>query len=212
VVQDQSTVFLVQAFFVAIFLITIVLIAQFNSVGDTAIIMSSVVLSLGGVFWGYALSGQVFVIIMSGMGCISLAGVVVKNCIVLIDYNNLLIKEGMPWQEAIVTSGKTRLRPVILTATTAVLGMVPIAAGVAFDIHKFVIQVGSEQSDFWKAFAWTMIYGLTFATIMTLVIVPTMLTLKYRLLDRFGKKGHGTKNKKLFDEVKVESVPEPAMN
>jgi multidrug efflux pump subunit AcrB len=181
--QQESTDFLAKAFLIALFLILILLIVHFNSLTDSIIIMTSVFMSLGGVFWGYALTGQVFVIMMSGIGCISLAGVAVKNCIVLVDYVNVLIRSGIPWSEAIITAGKVRLRPVLLTAVTAVLGMVPMAVGVSFDFHHFAIQIGSEQAEFWKAFAWAMIYGLTFATMMTLILVPTMLTLKFRHLD-----------------------------
>ncbi len=183
-VQQESTDFLIQAFIFALFLIAIVLLVQFNSFVDPAIILSAVILALGGVFWGYALSGQVFVVIMSGIGCISLAGVVVNNCIILVDYTNVLMKDGVHWKEAIIRSGKTRLRPILLTAITTVLGMIPMALGVAFDIHSFTIQIGSEQSEFWKAFAWAMIYGLSFATVMTLVIVPALLSVKFRVMKK----------------------------
>lgn len=182
-IQQESTGFLVQAFVIALFLIAVVLIVQFNSLVDPLIIMSSVFLSTGGIFWGYALTGQVFVIIMSGIGCIALAGVVVNNAIILIDYVNQLRKDGKHWREAIVLSGRTRLRPVFLTAITTVLGMIPMALGVSFDVHTFSFLVGSEQSEFWKSFAWAMIYGLTFATIMTLVIVPALLSVKFAALD-----------------------------
>jgi multidrug efflux pump subunit AcrB len=191
--QQESTDFLVKAFFIALFLILILLIIHFNSLMDSFIIMASVFMSLGGVFWGYALSGQVFVVMMSGIGCISLAGVAVKNCIVLVDYVNVLLRQGLSWQEAIISAGKVRLRPVLLTAVTAVLGMVPMALGVSFDFHNFTIQVGSEQAEFWKAFAWAMIYGLSFATLMTLILVPTMLTLKFQLKDRLAQRRNNRK-------------------
>jgi multidrug efflux pump subunit AcrB len=198
-VQQESTDFLVQAFIIALFLIFAVLIVQFNSFVDPFIIMTSVLLSMGGVFLGYALSGMEFVIIMSGIGCIALAGVAVNNCIVLVDYTNVLLRQGMPWTEAVVQAGKVRLRPVLLTAITTVLGLVPMALGVSFDVHTFTVQVGSEQSVFWKAFAWAMIFGLSFATVSTLVIVPALLTLKFRFKDwraarkskRDGGNGHG---------------------
>jgi len=200
-VQQESTDFLVQAFLIALFLIFAVLIVQFNSFVDPFIIMISVFLSMGGVFLGYALTGMEFVIIMSGIGCIALAGVAVNNCIVLVDYTNLLIRQGGPWREAVVQAGKIRLRPVLLTAITTVLGLVPMALGVSFDVHSFTVQVGSEQSEFWKAFAWAMIFGLSFATVSTLVIVPALLTVKYRFKDwwarRRGKStggnGHGAR-------------------
>ena len=187
-IRSESTNFLIQAFIIAVFLIIIVLIAQFNSLVDPFIIIYGVFLSLGGVMWGFAfgglLVGQNFVIIMSGIGSIALAGVAVNNCIVLVDYTHKLIKRDMPWREAVVMAGKTRLRPVILTAMTTVLALVPMAIGISFDIHTFKIVSGSESAEYWKAFAWTMLYGLTFATVSTLVVVPSMLSVKYRVLER----------------------------
>ncbi len=185
--RDESTTFLMQAFLVAVFLIFVVLVAQFNSVADPFIIMFSVFLSLGGVFWGFLLSGQQFVIIMSGIGCIALAGVAVNNCIVLVDYTHNLIRGGMPWREAVLEAGRTRLRPVLLTALTTVLALVPMALGVSFNVRTFTFIAGSESGEFWKAFAFTMLYGLSFATVMTLVVVPSLLHIKYSFLDRHGK-------------------------
>lgn len=180
--REEATGFLVQAFVIALFLIAVVLVAQFNSIGQPFIIMTSVFLSIGGVLWGYFISGQVFVVIMSGIGCIALAGVAVNNCIVLVDYANKRIAEGESAMEAIIAAGKTRLRPVILTAATTVLGLIPMAIGISLDIHpsSFGIQAGSEMSNFWTAFAWSMIYGLTFATVMTLIMVPCMLSVYFR--------------------------------
>lgn len=186
-VRQESTDFLFQAFLIAVFLIFIVLIVQFNSIADPFIIMSSVALSLGGVFWGFALGGQNFVVIMSGIGCIALAGVVVNNCIVLVDYTHRLVRAGTPWRDAIVEAGRTRLRPVLLTALTTVLALVPMALGFSFDIHTFRFITASESGEYWKAFSWTMLYGLTFATVMTLIVVPSLLTIKYRFLDRHRK-------------------------
>lgn len=182
-VRDESTTFLIQAFLVAVFLIFIVLVAQFNSLADPFIILYAVFLSLGGVMWGFAIGQQNFVIIMSGIGSIALAGVAVNNCIVLVDYTHKLIREGEPWRQAVIEAGRTRLRPVILTALTTVLALVPMAIGVSFDIHTFRVVVGSESAEYWKAFAWTMLYGLTFATVTTLVVVPAMLSVKYRVIE-----------------------------
>ncbi len=191
--RAEAMQFLMKAFIIAVFLIVIVLVAQFNSITQPVIIISSVFLSLGGVFWGYFLSGQEFVVIMSGIGCIALAGVAVNNCIVLVDYTNILIRGGMKPADAVIEAGRTRLRPVLLTAITTVLGLLPMAFGVSIDIHpgSFGLQVGSESSEFWRAFAWAMIYGLTFATVMTLVVVPSMLALNFKLFppkeEEFGK-------------------------
>lgn len=178
--RTESTRFLQQAFVIALFLIFIVLITLFDSYMQPFIILISVVLSLGGVMWGYTLIGQPFVIIMSGVGVIALAGVVVNNAIVLIDYVHILLERGYHWPEAIITSGKIRLRPVLLTAITTVLGIIPMALGISIDFHNFSVQIGSESSQLWKPFAWAMIFGLTFATIMTLVVIPALLAINYR--------------------------------
>lgn len=188
-VRQESEGFLVNAYLIALFLIMAVLIAQFNSLSEPLIIMASVLLAIGGVFWGYLLSGQVFVIIMSGLGLIALAGVVVNNCIVLTDYTNILVRSGVPYGEAVVEAGRTRLRPVLLTAITTVLGLVPMALGISIDLHfpHPGVQWGSETGEFWRAFSLSMIFGLTFATIMTLVVVPTLLKLRLGFLARRKK-------------------------
>ena len=180
--RQEASGFLVQAFIVAVFLISLVLVAQFNSIGQPVIILISILLSFGGVFWGYLLTGMNFVVIMSGIGLIALAGVAVNNSIVLVDYTNKLIGWGKPVQEAVIEAGKTRMRPVLLTALTTVLGLLPMAFGVSFDIHpsSLGIQIGSEMSEFWTVFAWTMIYGLSFATFMTLILIPAMLSLYFK--------------------------------
>ncbi len=183
-IRDESTAFLLQAFVVAIFLIFIVLLAQFNSLADPFIILFGVFLSLGGVMWGFAFARLEFVIIMSGIGCIALAGVAVNNCIVLVDYTHKLMAGGLPWRQAVIEAGRTRLRPVILTALTTVLALVPMALGVSLDVRLLRIQFSSESAEWWRAFAWTMLYGLSFATVSTLVAVPSMLSLKYGWKER----------------------------
>lgn len=179
--RKESEEYIGKAMIIALFLVFMVLIAQFNSLSQSIIIMLTVLMSFSGVFWGYALTGRQFVIIMTGIGCIALAGVVVNNGIVLIDYTNILIRRGMDWKDAIVEAAKTRLRPVLLTAITTILGMSPMALGVSFDFHKFGIQIGSDSGQMWIAFAWAMIFGLGFATVMTLAIVPCLLKLNFTL-------------------------------
>ncbi len=208
-VRQEAGAFLVKAFIVAIFLIFIVLIAQFNSITEPFIIMVAVLFSFSGVFWGYALAGMNFVVIMSGIGCIALAGVVVNNCIVLIDYTNILKDEGMEYHEAIIESGKTRLRPVLLTAITTILGMAPMAMGISFDVHKFTIIWGSESGQMWVPFAWAMIFGLGFATVLTLVLVPALLSLNYKIFKRVRK--IRKKPIPFTEEEEVEDVIMPQM-
>lgn len=186
--QSEATGFLANAFIIALFLIFILLIGQFNSVADPFISLLSSFLAVGGVFWGFFLFDMSFGIIMSGIGCISLIGVAVNNCIVLVDYTNSLIKEGMNWRQAIPESGKTRLKPVILTALTTVLALIPMGFGISFDLESMGMQWDSETAVMWKSFAWAMIFGLTFSTFLTLIIVPVMLSVKHSTIERWRRK------------------------
>jgi len=172
--QKESEDFLGKAFVVALFLIFFVLVSQFNSVTLPLIIMTSVILSMGGAFLGLALFRQPFGIIMTGVGIISLAGVVVNNAIVLIDYINKLQERGLEVKEAVVAAGATRLRPVILTAITTILGLLPMVTGISFDFHKMAISWVSESSQWWSSMAIVVVFGLLVATFLTLIVVPTL--------------------------------------
>ncbi len=185
--QKEASDFLTKAFIVALFLIALVLVTQFNSVALSGIIMVSVILSLIGVFIGLLVTGTPFGIIMTGIGVISLAGVVVNNAIVLIDYIQILRKQGMPCREALARAGMVRLRPVLLTAVTTVLGLVPMAVGISFDFRELKLVVGSSSSQWWGPMAIAVIFGLGFATVLTLVVVPTM----YLLIDSATQKIRG---------------------
>ncbi|MBN2616832.1 MAG: efflux RND transporter permease subunit [Spirochaetales bacterium] len=197
--QNEATGFLVQAFIIAGFLIFILLIGQFNSLLDPVIAFTASLLAIGGVFWGFAIFSMSFGIIMSGIGCISLIGVAVNNCIVLVDYTNLLIKDGMDWRIAIPEAGKTRLKPVILTALTTVLALIPMGIGISFDLGSLGIQWDSENAAMWKPFAWAMMFGLTFSTFLTLIIVPVMLSAKHSALEKFRIR----KEQRVIDSTEV---------
>jgi len=182
--QQESEDFLSKAFVVALLLIFLILVSQFNSITQPFIIMTSVILSLGGAFLGLMLFRQPFGIIMTGVGVISLAGVVVNNAIVLLDYTNKLRERGMALAEAVVAAGATRLRPVILTAITTILGLIPMVTGVSFDFHDLTISWVSESSQWWRSMAVVVIFGLMVATFLTLVVVPTL----YYLLEQLPEK------------------------
>lgn len=184
--QQKATAFLSKAFVGAILLIMLVLVTQFNSVLQTLIVMSSVILSLTGVFLGLMVTATPFGIIMTGIGVISLAGVVVNNAIVLIDYINQLLKEGLAFNDALVRAGMVRFRPVLLTAATTILGLLPMALGVSFDFSHFTWVVGGESAEWWGPMAVAVIFGLSFATILTLVVVPVFYSL---LMQRRHQKG-----------------------
>ena len=175
--QEETEAFLGKAFAAALLLIGLVLVAQFNSVLQPLVIMTSVVLSLAGVFLGLMIHGMAFGILMSGIGCISLAGVVVNNAIVLIDFIRQRRADGLELMDAIVDAGVTRFRPVMLTAVTTVLGLIPMAIGISFDFRSMDWIVGGESSQWWGPMAIAVIYGLSLATMLTLVVVPVMYSL-----------------------------------
>ena len=185
--QKESEEFLSKAFLIAIFLIFLILVTLFNSVSQPMIILTSVVLSPGGAFLGLTAIGSSFGIIMSGVGVISLAGVVVNNAIVLIDYTNKLRERGMSVREAVLAAGATRLRPVLLTAVTTVLGLLPMVTGVSYDFHKMAMSLVSESTQWWRSMSIVVIFGLVIATFLTLVVVPTLYSLLISVQEGTGK-------------------------
>jgi multidrug efflux pump len=186
--QQESQDFLSKAFMIAIFLIFLILVTIFNSVSQPLIILTSVILSLGGVYLGLTVMRYPFGIIMSGVGVISLAGVVVNNAIVLIDYINKLRSKGLDLHNAIVAAGATRLRPVMLTAITTVLGLIPMATGVSINFREFSISLVSETSQYWKSMSIVVIFGLLLATVLTLVVVPTLYSMFAEAPESFKSK------------------------
>jgi len=177
--QTKAKDFLSKAFVAAIFIIFIILVTQFNSFATPFIILTSVLLSLIGVFFGLLITGTAFGIIMTGVGVISLAGVVVNNTIVLIDYYNQLEAKGLPSREALVQTGLTRFRPVMLTAITTILGLLPMATGVSIDFRKLAWNIGGESSQWWGPMAVAVIFGLGVATLLTLVVAPVLVSLTH---------------------------------
>jgi multidrug efflux pump subunit AcrB len=206
--QAKEMSFLGTALMVAVFLIFLIMVSQFNSAITPFIILTSVFLSLIGVLLGLVIFQMDFVIIMTMIGIISLAGIVVNNAIVLIDYTNLIRSRkreelGIPRDgrlpmssilESIIEGGKTRLRPVLLTAITTILGLLPLATGMNIDFASLLTELnphiyfGGDNVIFWGPMSWTIIFGLTFATFLTLVIVPVMYYILDRLTYRFSKK------------------------
>ena len=182
--QNEAQAFLSMAFGIALLLIAFILISQFNSVVKPLIILTSVVMSTVGVLLGLLVFNMPFVIIMTGVGIISLAGIVVNNAIVLIDYIDILReRDGMNRREALVQGGMTRLRPVLLTAITTALGLVPLAIGLNFDFFGLYRSLtpdlywGGEQAAWWSPMAIAVIVGIIFATFLTLIVVPVMYSL-----------------------------------
>ncbi|WP_109851358.1 efflux RND transporter permease subunit [Aquimarina sp. AU58] len=206
--QDKQMKFLMGAFFSGLGLIMLILIFQFSSISKPTIIMIAIFLSFIGVFGGILITGASFVIMMTMMGIISLAGIVVNNGVVLLDYTQLLIdrkkvelnvpeKDLLPNEEVmkvIIKGGRARLRPVLLTAITTVLGLIPLAIGLNIDFFSLFsefnpkIYMGGDNVIFWGPLAWTVIYGLIIATFLTLIIVPVLFFIVHRIKIRFSKK------------------------
>lgn len=217
--QNKQMLFLVGAFFTGLALIFFILIFQFNSVSKPGIIMIAIFLSFIGVFGGLVISGAPFVIMMTMMGIISLAGIVVNNGVVLLDYAQLLIdrrkiEEGIADEdylstqslfESIVKAGRARLRPVLLTAITTILGLIPLAIGLNINFFSLFsefdanIYFGGDNVVFWGPLAWTVIYGLLIATFLTLIVVPIL----FYLITRFKMWIKGVDNHTNDEEIQM---------
>ena len=178
--EEESQTFLIGAFVVALLIVLLILVIQFNSLLVPLVIMTTVILSLIGALLGLLIWGLPFGIIMSGIGIISLAGVVVNNAIVLLDYTQKLQARGMDLVSAAAEAGVTRLRPVLLTAGTTVIGLLPMAVGISYDFHTFTWATKSESTQWWRNMAVVVMFGLTFATILTLVVVPSLYVMLTR--------------------------------
>ena len=181
--QQEATAFLSKAFVIALFLILMVLLIEFNSVSQTAIILGTVLLSIGGVFWGLLITRTTFGVIMTGMGVISLAGIIVNNGIIMIDYTNKLRERGYSVREAVSHAGAIRFRPVMLTTVTAILGLLPMAVGYGINFSRFRIEKGAEMSQWWAGMANSVIFGLAIGTMLTLVVVPVLYSFTGKGLD-----------------------------
>ena len=188
--QAEAQAFLMTAFAMALFLIGFILISQFNSLVKPIIILTSVLMSTVGVLLGLMVFRMPFGIIMTGVGIISLAGIVVNNAIVLIDYIDILrTRDGVNRRDALVLGGMTRFRPVVLTAVTTALGLVPLAIGLNFDFFGLYgsltpdLYWGGDQAAWWGPMAIAVIAGIIFATFLTLIVVPVM----YQVVDDIGR-------------------------
>ncbi|MCD4678795.1 MAG: efflux RND transporter permease subunit [Bacteroidales bacterium] len=178
--QSENSNFLMNAFILAVLLILMILIIQFNSIAKPLIILVQILFSLIGVLLGTIIFGLDISIIMTGMGIIAVGGIVVKNAIILIDYTDIIIAKGGDKKQAIITAGSVRLTPVLLTASSTILGLLPLAIGMNIDFPGLFtdfdpnIYFGGSSAIFWKPLAWTIIFGLSFATFLTLIVVPSM--------------------------------------
>ena len=175
--QAAATAFLMNAFVIALFVMGIILVTQFNSFYQAFLILTAVIMSTIGVMIGLLVMGQPFGIVMTGVGVISLAGIVVNNNIVLIDTYSYLARNGMEPLEAIVRTGAQRLRPVLLTTVTTICGLMPMVFQANIDFFSREITMGAPSTQWWVQLASAVAFGLGFATILTLVVTPSMLAL-----------------------------------
>ncbi|MCS6819338.1 MAG: efflux RND transporter permease subunit, partial [Chitinophagales bacterium] len=183
--QKETTDFLSWAFLGALALMFLILVTQFNSVAKPFIIGSTVIFSLIGVALGFTIFRMPFSVVMTGVGVFSLAGIVIRNGILLIEFTDELRARGYDVPQAVVEGGATRLTPVILTASAAILGLIPLAIGLNMDFYTLFSEfdgkfyVGGDNVAFWGPLAWTMVFGLVVATFLTLLVVPCMYMLGY---------------------------------
>jgi multidrug efflux pump subunit AcrB len=203
--MQEATDFLLKAFMWALLLILLILVLQFNSLLQTGIIMSSVIMSLQGVMLSLLVLAQPFGVIMTGVAVVALAGVVVNNAIILIDYTNQLRKGGMRLVDAVATAGRTRLRPVMLTALTTALSLLPTALHVSFDFRNFQVVVGGESAAWWGPLATALIFGLIIATFLTLILVPCAYFVTANWASWSGKKFGGLFNPTTDEPEKPQS-------
>jgi multidrug efflux pump subunit AcrB len=195
--QAESMIFLSKAMVLCLFLIMFILITQFNSMSKALIIVSEVIFSLIGVFLGYMLFGMTISIIMTGMGIVALAGIVVRNGILLVEFTDRLKEQGVKTRKAIIQGGLTRITPIILTATATILGLIPLAIGMNINFGTLFrnlnpeLHFGGDNVMFFGPLSWTIIFGLSFATFLTLVLIPVMYSVVYtRNLKRQRRKFH----------------------
>lgn len=182
--QQKSAIFLFKAFVVAMFLIAIVLLVQFNSFYQTFLVLTAVLFSTIGVYVGLLLTGKPFSVVMNGIGVIALSGIVVKNNIVLVDTFNHHRKSGMALAEAVLRTGAQRLRPVFLTTVTTILGLIPMVLMMNVDLIGRSISFGAPSTQWWQQLATSVAFGLAFSTFLTLVVTPSLLFLHGRRADR----------------------------
>lgn len=192
--QAETAAFLGFAGMLAIGLIVLILMLQFNSFGRLFIILSEILFSIIGVLLGLAIFNMDVSIVMTGVGLVALFGIVVRNGILMVEFTDLLRKEGMPLSEAVISAGRARMTPVLLTAISTILGMIPLAIGFNIDFVTLFTELdpkiyfGGDNVAFWGPLSWTIVFGLSFATFITLILVPVMYQLMETSREKLNKR------------------------
>ncbi len=190
--QKETSAFLGQALLISLGLMFLILVTQFNSISKPIIILSEIIFSVIGVFLGLSLFNMSVSVVMTGVGVVALGGIIVRNGILLVEFTDLLIEQGVAVEDAVVEAGRTRMTPVILTSSATILGLIPLAVGFnidfvsLFESFKPHIFFGGDNVAFWGPLSWTMIFGLSFGTLLTLFLVPAMYLLSYKLKKKLG--------------------------
>jgi len=201
--QAETSTFLMVAMLISLSLIFFILITQFNSLSKTLIILSEVIFSIIGVFLGIAIFGMDISILMTGLGIVALGGIVVRNGILIVEFSDVLKAEGLRTREALIQAGLTRVTPVVLTATATMLGLVPLAIGMNLDFVTLFTELnphlhfGGDNVAFWGPLSWTVIFGLSFATFLTLLFVPAMVLIAFTMKARLSRSKSNRDYKKM---------------
>lgn len=189
--QKETGTFLGRALMISLGLIFLIMVTQFNSISKPIIIITEIAFSIIGVLLGFSIFNMQISIIMTGIGIVALAGIVVRNGILLVEFSDNLLENGVPLKEALIEAGRTRMTPVILTASATMLGLVPLAVGLNMDFATLFselnphIHIGGDSVAFWGPLSWTLIFGLSFATFLTLILVPSMLLISYKIKEKY---------------------------
>lgn len=188
--QKEAAAFMGRALMISVFIILLILIIQFNSFSKTLIILSEIILSVIGVLLGLAIFNMDISVVMTGIGIVALAGIVVRNGILLVEFTDNLVESGVSVREAVIEGGRIRMTPVILTATATILGMIPLAVGFNIDFVTMFTELnpkiyfGGDSVAFWGPLSWTIIFGLSFATFITLILVPVMYLIAFNTKEK----------------------------
>jgi multidrug efflux pump subunit AcrB len=197
--QAEAMGFLGRSLLISLGLIFLILVTQFNSFSKPMVILIEIVFSIIGVLLGFTMIRMEFSIIMTGIGVVALAGVVVRNGILLVEFADMMMKQGYNIREATIEAGRTRMTPVILTAMATVFGLIPLAIGFNIDFVSLFTEwkpnifLGGDNVAFWGPLSWTMIFGLGFATLLTLILVPALMVIVSQTKSRFGLKSYEQK-------------------
>jgi len=197
--QQETMGFLGMAMMISLGLIFMILVTQFNSLSKPIIILSEIIFSIIGVLLGFVFFRMDMSIVMVGIGMVALAGIVVRNGILLVEFTDILLEQGSDIMEAIIEAGRVRMTPVLLTASATIMGLIPLAVGFNIDFASLFtkfnphIHFGGDSVAFWGPLSWTMIFGLAFATFLTLILVPIMYLLMYKSKQRVNKLVNKTK-------------------